>query len=344
MIEGAGERLDTYLARFRAPGAEVRTPPALAGGPPSSPPATLRRRIKAVAPPALYRSAAGGYRAASRVTGRNPGRDRILPDFLVIGFAKCGTTSLYDWLCEHPLIRRPTTNGHPRKELLFFDYNWEDGVDAYRVNFALESEREQFTRAHGRPFLTGEATASYASNPWAPERVARTIPAAKLIVTMRNPVDRAFSAFHMSRRERLEEYESFETALALEAERLAPEEERQRRDPRYNPSPPPLGYWSYLQRGRYAEHLTRWVELFDRDSMLFLRFEDLAAEPQRTLDRVYDFLGLPRHEHEAFPALNTGGGYAPMLQETRAHLLEYFRPHNERLAELTGTDFGWGEE
>ena len=344
MIEGAGESLDTYLARFRAADARVRTPPVLDGRTVGSG-ASLRARVKAGAPPAAYRSVARGYRAAARLAGRNPGRDRVLPDFLVIGFAKCGTTSLYDWICEHPLVRRPMTDGRPRKELLFFDYNWDAGVDWYRSHFALTGERERFAREHGRLFLTGEATASYVSNPWVPERVARTVPGARLIVTMRNPVDRAFSAFQMSRRERLEEHESFEAALALEAERLAPEEQRQRSDPNYNPPlPPPLGYWSYLQRGRYAEHLARWTELFDREQMLFLGFEDIAANPQRTLDGVYDFLGLPPHRHESFAVLNTGGGYAPMSHDTRAHLLDYYRPHNQRLAELTGIGFGWDAE
>lgn len=297
----------------------------------------LRERL----PPAAFELAAGGYYGLRRIAGRGPGRGRVLPDFLVIGAAKCGTTSLFDWVCEHPHVSRPSTDGRARKELLYFDYNFHRGVDWYRRHFPLEQERDEFEREHGRPFVTGEATASYLTGHWVPGRVRRVLPDVKLIVTLRNPVDRAYSAFQMSRRERLEECESFEEAIALEAERLAGELDRVHSDPRYNPPlPPPLGYWSYLHRSRYAEHVARWLEVFPREQLLFLEFEDIVADPASALDRVHAFLGLAPHRGGELRKLNAGA-YTEMNPRTRTELVEHFRPHNQRLRELTGIDFGW---
>jgi hypothetical protein len=297
----------------------------------------LKRRL----PPAAFERAVGGYYGLRSAAGRGPGRGRVLPDFLVIGAAKCGTTSLFDWICLHPLVARPSTNGQPRKELLFFDYNFHRGKDWYRMHFPLERERREFEREHGRPFLTGEATASYLTGHWVPGRVRQVAPDVKLIVTLRNPIDRAYSAFQMSRRERLEECESFEDAIALEPERLAGELERVRSDPRYNPPlPPPLGYWSYLHRSRYADHVERWLEVFPREQILFLEFEDLVADPRGALDRTHAFLGLPGDRGGELRKLNAAG-YTDMNPRTRAELVEHFRPYNQRLRELTGIDFGW---
>ncbi len=303
--------------------------------------ARVHQLLKQRLSPAAFERAVGGYYGLRRAARLSPGRGRVLPDFLLVGAAKCGTTSLFDWICAHPFVARPSTNGRPRKELLFFDYNFHRGADWYRQHFPLESERRGFEDEHGRRLLTGEATASYLTGYWVPGRVRQVVPDVKLIVTLRNPVDRAYSAFQMSRRERLEECESFEEALSLEPERLAGELERTRSDPRYNPPlPPPLGYWSYLHRSRYADHVARWLELFRREQILFLRFEDLVADPLGELDRIYGFLGLPPHRALQLRKLNAAT-YSEMSSRTRAELVEHFRPYNQRLRDLTGIDFGW---
>jgi hypothetical protein len=303
--------------------------------------ARVQRLLKRRLPPAAFELAVGGYYVLRRATGRGHGRGRVLPDFLVIGAAKCGTTSLFDGICTHPLVARPMTDGRPRKELLFFDYNFHRGADWYRKHFPLEAQRHDFEREHGRGFVTGEATASYLTGYWVPGRVRQVVPDVRLIVTLRNPVDRAYSAFQMSRRERLEECESFAEAIALEEERLAGELERVHGDPRYNPPlPPPLGYWSYLHRSRYSEHVSRWLEVFPREQILFLRFEDIAADPSRALAEVHAFLGLPPHHGAELRKLNAAS-YSEMDPSTRAELVEHFRPYNQRLRELTGIDFGW---
>lgn len=279
------------------------------------------------------------------LAGRNPGRGRLLPDFILFGAAKSGTTSLYDWLAQHPLVE-PCTTSDVRfgntKEVRFFDYNWYRGSDWYRSHFPLDEARREFAAEHGRPFLTGEGSPTYISNLWAPGRVRELLPEVKLIAVLRNPVDRAYSHFQFSRRDGAEECELFEEAVAREEERLRPEWKRIADDPRYNSWN--FGRWSYLARSRYAEQVERWLALFPREQLLFLKAEDMFAEPQRALDTACDFLGLPRHRLAAADRLNVSPRYDSLPPAVRERLVEYFRPHNERLYELLGADFGWERE
>jgi hypothetical protein len=223
----------------------------------------------------------------------------------------------------------------------FFDYNVYRTVDWYRAHFPLERDRDAYEREYGRRLITGEASASYISHRWAPQRVAHLLPHVKLIVALRNPIDRAYSQFQMSRREGYEPLEVFEEAIAWEGERLAPEVNRSESDTRYNSLP--LGIWSYLHRSRYAEQLERWLSFFPREQFLFIKAEQMFAGPSRTLEIVDAFLDLPHHVPAELPRILDGGGYAALSTETRTHLGAYFRPHNERLYELTGIDFGWDD-
>ena len=307
----------------------------------------LRRRVtramRGGVPRSVYETAVGyGYYGLRTVARRNAGRGRMLPDFLIIGAAKAGTTSLFRWLSDHPMVAPPSPpwlRDVPMKEVHFFDYNHYRREDWYRAHFPRQRAALAFEREHGRRFITGEASASYLSHRWAPSRVKRMLPDPKLIVVLRDPVARAYSQFHMSRREEEEPFETFEEAVAAEEGRLRSELARVETDRRYNSWP--LGTWSYLQRSRYAEHLERWLELFPREQFLFVKAEELFQDPYGTLDVVNDFLDVPHHRPADLPRLKDGGSYQPLSAETRARLVEYFRPHNERLYELTGIDFGW---
>jgi Sulfotransferase domain len=292
------------------------------------------RELRTRLPKPAYHLARRTYYDARKLTGRNPGRGRLLPDFLVIGTAKSGTTTLHGWLSEHPFVEPAV-----KKEVHFFDYDWYRGVDWYRQHFPSRRDRDAFAREHGRPFLTGEASPTYISHEWAPGRIRKLLPHAKLIVAFRNPVDRAYSQFQMSRREDEEPFESFADAVAAEESRLRPEHERQRREPRYNSWP--LGCWSYLWRSSYAEQIERWLTLFPREQFHFVATEGLEAEPQKALDDVYAFLDLPPYANADLAHRHVAPRYDPMPPDVRARLAEYFRPRNERLYELVGIDFGW---
>ena len=338
MPETVRETREEYLRSF----------PGLDQGPLAQPRAKsqlrlrLERTIRNKLPRPVYEASVGYGYGLRTIARRNPGRGRMLPNFLIIGAAKGGTTSLFRWLSDHPLIEPPVSvqmGNTPMKEVHFFDYNFYRREDWYRAHFPLMRERIDFEREHGRPFLTGEGSASYLSHLWAPGRIRQSLPDAKLIVALRDPIDRAYSQFHMSRREGYEPFESFDDAVAGEDERLRPELRRVEADKRYNSLP--LGAFSYLLRSRYAEHLERWFELFPREQFLFVKAEDMFADPYGTLDVVTDFLELPSYRPDELPRLKDGGSYAPLSPETRARLTEYFRPGNERLHELTGIDFGW---
>jgi len=294
----------------------------------------LDNRARRVLPRHVYRPLLRGCDGARRLAGRNPGRGRLLPDFVIIGAAKAGTTSLFDWVSEHPFVTPAC-----RKEVHYFDYNSYRGEDWYRGHFPLGSEREVFAAEHGRGFLAFEASPSYISHYWAPERLKRTLPAAKLIVALRNPVERAHSQFQMSRLENEEPLDDFAAAVAVEDQRLGPERARMLADPNYNSWP--IGCWSYLMRSRYAEQLERWFALYERDRFHFVTLEEMADDAQSALDRLHEFLGLPAHRYEQLGARHIAPRREALDPEVRASLNEYFRPHNERLYELVGRDFGW---
>jgi Sulfotransferase domain len=290
---------------------------------------SLRARL----PRPAYLSALAGYHGVRRLARRNPGRGRMLPDFVIIGAAKAGTTSVYAWLCEHPYVARARA-----KEIHYFSFYHYRGADWYRYHFPPERERASFAAEHGRPFITGEGSPTYLPDSDAPRRMGKLNPDVKLIVSLRDPVDRAYSQFQMRRRDGFEPVESFFTAAALEDGRVDGGHARTLAA-QANHSHLKTGR-TYLERSRYAEQLARWLNYFPREQLHVLTIEEMAADPQGCLDALHDFLGLPGHRPEHLePQFRTQ--YDPLPEETRALLTGYFRPFNERLYELLGSDFGW---
>jgi Sulfotransferase domain len=248
---------------------------------------------------------------------------RRLPEFLIIGAQKAGTTSLHAYLCEHPYVL-PST----KKEVHFFDHEFHRGSAWYRAHFK---------RTPGPRVLSGESTPYYLFHPAVPARVAAVMPGCRLIVILRNPVDRAFSHHNHERALGFERLD-FEEAIAAEPQRLAGEEGRLLSDARYRSFA--HQHHSYLSRGRYAEQLARWYEHFDRDRLLVLSAEDLFAEPERVVREAQEFLGLTPVRPVDLSARNARA-YAPIDADARAVLREGLEPHNRRLYELVGRDFGW---
>ena len=258
-------------------------------------------------------------------------RDRVvgnaLPDFLIIGAQKCGTLSLYNLLGEHPHIRRSR-----RKEVHFFDHNFDKGLDWYRSYFPPSELK------NGQRTISGEATPLYIAHSLVPERAAKVVPHAKLISLLRNPMDRAYSHYHKSLRNGSETL-SFEDAIEAEDERLRDQRESILENEGYYLAIP--GRHSYLARGVYVDQLMEWSKFFDRDQMLMLKAEDFFTDPANTFGTVRDFLGLPKWEPAVFPVMNQGGYTERMKPETREKLQAYFEPHNRRLYEYLGRDLGW---
>lgn len=256
---------------------------------------------------------------------------RTLPDFVIIGAQRAGTTSLYDYIIQHPDVHKSA-----HKELHYFDLNFARGAAWYRAHFPYSMNRI-LAAARGRKFVTGEATPYYLFHPLAAERAAATIPQAKIIAILRNPVSRAYSHFNRVHNNAHEKF-SFEQGLQMEEERLRGEKEKFRADPNY------YSYnhrkFSYVARGRYAEQLAPWMNRFPRERMLILSTERLNADPQSVVSRVFDFLGLDNFKLKKFERHHETQ-YEKMKPETRARLVEIFRPHNEALFNLIGERFDW---
>jgi len=256
--------------------------------------------------------------------GRATSAVRPLPDFLILGAQKAGTTALYSYLRRHPSITGPSW-----KEVSYFDRHYARGEAWYRGNFP--------NKARTRGKLVGEASPSYLFHPLGPQRVRELVPEARLIALVRDPVDRAHSHYHdevaLGREPLL-----FESALAAEDERLRGEVERLVADPRYFSRE----WWShaYQARGRYAEQLERWLAVFPQEQLLIVASDDLAAEPAETHARVLDFLGAAHQRLDAYPRVYERE-YQPMKPETRERLAAEFDQPNRRLYELLGRELGW---
>lgn len=252
-----------------------------------------------------------------------------LPDFLIIGTQKGGTTFLYHLLRQHPYVEPAA-----RKEIHFFDSRrFKRGIDWYRSHFPGQHWEK------GRKVITGEASPYYLYHPLAPQRAAKSVPQAKLVTMLRNPVDRAFSDYqHRVRQEA--EVLSFERAIEAEEERLQGEREKILANASYRGRN--HRRHSYLARGVYVDQLREWHGFFDRDRMLVLKSEDFFKRTADSVKLVIDFLGLPEWEIVLPPTqYRNEGGYEQMNPATRQQLKEYFEPHNQRLYEYLGIDFGW---
>lgn len=264
---------------------------------------------------------------------RMTARWRVLPDFVITGVQKGGTTSLYDYLTDHPQVVPAF-----EKEVHYFDHRYDGRPESYRLSFPPRFRMARVERREGAA-LTGEASPYYFESPHIAARAAAMLPRARFIALLRNPVDRAVSAFHHNRtRTDREPLERFEDAVEREMTSLLGEYERCAADE----SRSEFAYTAhcYLQRGIYVRHIERWFEAVGRERMLVLQSEHLERAPDEVYERVLEFLGLPPHRLPTFAQLNTNS-YDPIDPDLRAELVEWFRPHNERLFEVVGERYDW---
>jgi hypothetical protein len=268
---------------------------------------------------------------------------RLLPSFLIIGVQKGGTTSLYRYLEEHPAIA-----GAFEKEVHFFDnhtkdYKYGKGMNWYRSHFIYDAHRHYHRLAYQQDLITGEGTPDYIFDVHAPNRIAANLPKTKIIILLRDPVDRAHSHYlHNTRAEWDPDREklSFEDAIAAEPERLEGEYEKLVEDESY------FSYnymhYSYLKRGLYSDQLKTWFQLFPREQILILKSEDFFANPGTSFQQVLSFLELPSWEPQQFQLFNTRSEKSISLNhQTKEELKEYFHPHNIQLNEILSQKFNW---
>ncbi|MFI7599241.1 sulfotransferase domain-containing protein [Actinoplanes sp. NPDC049681] len=293
---------------------------------------TVKDRIKSVAP----RAAREQVRELLVRYGERTSDQRPLPDFLVIGTKRGGTTSLWRYLIQHPLVPRlfPAWN---TKTSHYFEENWSRGEAWYRSHFPTRRQRAALERKHGGPSKVGEAAPLYMFHPLVAGRVADLMPQARMIVLLRDPVERAYSHWKERRGEGVEPL-GFAEALAAEESRTAGERERLLAEPGYFSEA--YDWYTYRARGRYLEHLEPWLDRFDRSQLLFVASETLYRQPAETYARILRFIGLPAYELPAYDVFNDRPSKG-MEADVRAELTAYYKPFNAALADRLGMTFDW---
>jgi hypothetical protein len=293
---------------------------------------TVKDLLKNAAP----RSAREGARDLLARYGERTSDRRPLPDFLIIGTKRGGTTSLWRYLIQHPLVPRlfPAWN---TKTSHYFEENWGRGEAWYRSHFPTERQRAALRRRHGAAPKAGEAAPLYMFHPLVAGRVRDLMPQARIVVLLRDPVERAFSHWKERRTEGTETL-GFAEALAAEDERTAGERERLIAEPGYFSEA--YDWYSYRARGRYLEHLEPWLSAFDRSQLLVVPSETLYRTPAPTYGRILEFIGLPPYELPAYDVFNDRPSRG-MDDGVRAELSAYYRPYNAALSERLGMAFDW---
>jgi len=259
---------------------------------------------------------------------------RMLPSFLIVGAERGGTTSMYYYLSQHPALFSSIL---PKKEVHFFDLAYRRGLGWYQAHFPLAARARLVTRSTGVAPVAYEGSPYYMFHPLAPERINRDLPGVRVIVLLRDPVERAYSA-HSNQLGMGHETEPFERALEIENARLEGEAERLATDPAYYSR----RHWlfSYRTRGQYIEQLERLERVFGRERMLVIDSGDFFADPESTYHETLKFLRVPRLGNPTFTPKN-GRSRSAMPESLRASLEEHYRPYDERLAVWLGREPSW---
>lgn len=266
-------------------------------------------------------------------------RDRPLPDFLIIGCKRGGTTSLFNYLVDHPGVLRMYPLSRGLKSTDFFFKRRGRSVRWYRSHFASEQYRRRLARRLGYRPVSGEASPYYIWDPRVAARVRDVAPEVKCILLLRDPVKRAWSHYQERRQNRTEPL-SFAQALELEDARLAGELERMSADPDYFSEA--YDFYPYRQRGVYAPQIRNWLEHFPREQLLIVYAEDLYARTVETFSEVCEFLGIPIAEMATTEGYNSMPGSKDRPpQEVVDSLRDFYRPLQAEVEELVGRPAPW---
>ena len=259
---------------------------------------------------------------------------RLVPDFLIIGFHKTATTSLYDYLIQHPNIGSAT-----HKEIHFFDTYFWRGMGWYKTHFPTKMEKNKIEKISNQKFITGEATPNYVFYPNAHNRVKQSLPHSKFIVILRNPIDRAYSHYNYQKKLNRGALENttFEEIIDDELKKMnfdGFEEEFQRNFHLKNDRIP------YVHLGIYVKFLKKWLEIFPKEQFHFVITEELQQDPNSIINKVFNFLDLKNYNIPDLQKRNTTK-YSDMKIETRKMLYEFYKPYNDELEKLLSMKFKW---
>ena len=265
---------------------------------------------------------------------------RTLPDFQVIGFPRCGTKSLFSYVTQHPNIGKPTTYGK-----YFFNTNYHRGVNWYKSHYPTVKTKMRLKKENGA-YVIGDYSASYMMWYHSALRIKKLIPNPKLIVVLRNPVDRAYSQFN--RKEMTVQYRDDEVDASSFADAINEDEKRLQnweymlkndlivRENHVSTHTP------YLTMGKYVVHLKEWFKVFPKEQFHFVSTDEMSNEfgIQKTVSKVFSFLGLPDHKIKDFSRKNVES-YEKINAKERNALRDFYEPYNKELEKLLDMKFNW---
>lgn len=251
--------------------------------------------------------------------------NRVLPNFIIIGEQKCGTTTLYDHLIQHPQILPAL-----RKEIHFFDNHYNVGLNMYKAFFPTNDKIQKNDLS-----ITGEASPNYFHHPLVPKRIKENLPNVKLILLLRNPVERAYSHFIMMKNGGFETL-SFEQAVEYEKQVFKEGKISWINQYRvFNETHHP-----YLMRGIYVNHLKRWLEIFPRNQISIINSENFKSNKSQILKQTFEFLNVSSYRLKDLKNKNVAK-YDSMDLDTKKILEEFFKPYNKELYDLLNIEFDW---
>jgi|TARA_B100001142_G_scaffold295919_1_gene317219 hypothetical protein len=256
---------------------------------------------------------------------------RHLPHFLIIGTSKAGKHSVLSYLNQHPDIKAGTKHN---VGVYYFDSTFD-----YK---SLSWYKSHFPSKFSKYKIIGEASGTYLNHPLAPQRIKKTLPHVKLINFFRNPVDRAYSAYNHSSKLGWE-HSSFDATIKSEIERINlindnPESAIN------NVNSVNFLQFSYLRHGHYASNLQNWFNDFKKNQFMHFATEDLDQNYDEIMNSLFVFFNLSEIKLKKENRKNIGigkGTYPPMKEKTRDFLIDYYKPHNEKLYNLIGKKFTW---
>ena len=247
-------------------------------------------------------------------------QNRKSPDFIIIGEAKCGTSSLFNYLGQHPQILVPH-----RKEINFFDKNFDYGLDWYLAHFP------SITYNQGQDLLTGEATTHYFAYPEVERRMLELFPQIKIIIMLRNPVDRTISEYYHYFN-RGQEQRSL-TKIIDQAKQNLPQFTK-------DDLSSSVDRHEYILNSIYVEKIRRWLNSFAAENILIIKSESFFAQTDFVMKTVFDFLDVPNYHISHQIKYNTGY-YSRVTNNLRQDLSEIFNSYNCQLEEYLKRDFNW---
>ena len=261
------------------------------------------------------------------------------PDFLILGFAKCGTTAFYDYLCQHPQVLQSI-----QKEPFSLSQLVQKTNNFAEKDWTLSPAEKKWYLAHfaprpeGKKFITGEASTSNII-PGVEQIVASWFPNIKIIVLIREPVRRTISHYEQrlkNNRQRgslkrvlnseLGELQGINTLNSTVIDNILRTK----------------GWNAHIAMSLYVYPLERWMQLFSKEQFLILTNEDLAQYPGETMKQAFGFLELPECNSIQYNPRNVGS-YPQINDQLLSRLSEFFQPHNQRLEEFLGRKFDWNK-